>query len=85
MSARSVVVSVGAAVGIAVSQCHVDSGGLEKSTWSKDMELVYSLIGTLVIALMLNAPNSETTQVVVIMVASAITAYHLVLAIRKGH
>lgn len=78
-------VLVGTAVGVTVSCIHVNSGGLEKSTWSASMELIYTLIGMFVLFQMLTNPNSHRTTLLVLLVASSITAYHMVLTIKKNY
>ena len=83
--ASSASILVGAVLGVIASHVHVDRGGLERSTWSSGMELAYTFIGILVILRVLLAePTSETTALFVLFVAAAITAYHMLVGVKKA-
>ena len=82
--ASSASILVGAVLGVIASHIHVDRGGLERSTWSSGMELAYTFIGMLVILRVLFKPKSETTALFVLLVAAAITTYHMFVGVKKA-
>ena len=82
--ASSASILVGAVLGVIASHVHVDRGGLERSTWSSGMELAYTFIGILVILRVLTEPTLETTALFVLFVAAAITAYHMLVGVKKA-